>query len=257
MTRIFVGTSGYYYEDWRGLFYPKSLHRKDFLKYYCQYFNALELNTTFYQMPEKDKLIKYTDPDLQPLVLSMKAHRDITHGHAGTQVLREFMTEIKPVIECGILKILLFQFPFSFCYSEKAWDKIIMISREVPRIKPVIEFRHKSWFQEDILLRIRDLGIAVCAIDMPRLGKLPGQQLPITCSPAYMRFHGRNKDKWWDHKEPWERYDYLYTEKDLTKLIPSIREWIEKQTTAYIFFNNHYQGQAIKNAQLMMAFFAD
>ena len=253
-TEIHIGTSGYHYDDWKNVFYPEEIQPSDYLQHYSRFFNTLELNGTFYKLPNPEHLIKYTDEKLQPFTLSMKAYRGFTHGEGSRAVIREMLTAIQPVIRAGVLKTLLFQFPFSFKYSRDNWRKIEMVSEEVRGVAPVLEFRHRSWFDELVLDKLRESGLAVCGTDMPGIGKLPGCRLPQTGDLGYFRFHGRNAAKWWDHDQAWERYDYLYSDDLIKKLIPGLKCWLSERKTCYIFFNNHYRGQAVQNAQLLMAF---
>jgi uncharacterized protein YecE (DUF72 family) len=79
----------------------------------------------------------------------------------------------------------------------------------------VVEFRHGSWITEDTFGLLKDLELAYCSVDEPRLPNLPPPVIRATASPAYLRFRGRNREMWWTHAEAWERYDYLYTEQSV------------------------------------------
>lgn len=255
--QVYIGTSGYHYDDWKGTFYPSDAHSDDFLRRYCRFFNSLELNVSFYRMPDPAALEKFLHPDLKPLVLSMKAYRDLTHGEGNMQLLRTFMQSVKGLISGDCLKTILFQFPFSFSFSEKNWDRVLMFRGETPGVHPVMEFRHSSWFRQAVMDKFIEHKISICGTDMPGIGKLPGFKLPETCSPAYFRFHGRNTQKWWDHDHAWERYDYMYGEDLISSLAGKLKNWLRSHPEAYIYFNNHYRGQAVQNAQQLLAFFAD
>ena len=78
----------------------------------------------------------------------------------------------------------------------------------------------------------------------------------VTASPAYLRFHGRNREKWWIHAEAWERYDYLYTEAELSEWLPRIRSLAAGAETCFVFFNNHARGQAVANAAMLASLLA-
>lgn len=256
-SKVYIGTSGYHYDDWKSVFYPDGIQAGQYLYHYSRFFNALELNGSFYKLPDPEHLLKYNDTRLQPFHLSMKAYREITHGDGGRALIRQMLGAIEPVVKSGVLKTLLFQFPFSFKYSDAHMNKVEMISAEIHGVLPVMEFRHRSWFSDSAMAKLTELGIVVSGTDMPTMGKLPGCRLPETGDLGYVRFHGRNNAKWWDHEHAWERYDYLCSDDTIKGLLPALKQWINKRKTTYIFFNNHYRGQAVQNAQLLMAFLTD
>ncbi|MBN1297975.1 DUF72 domain-containing protein [bacterium] len=255
--RVNIGTSGYYYTDWKGHFYPDTLRKEDYLPYYRLFFDTVELNFSFYQMPVSTQLLRFADLALQPLSISMKAYRGITHEDADTELIEVFMSRVDVLIRAGILKTVLFQFPFSFRESPAGWEKLEGIVRHVHGVIPVVEFRHVSWFTPEALRRLEHLDIVVCGTDMPTLNDLPGCRLHSTHAVGYMRFHGRNAGTWWNRGDAYERYDYLYTRQELLDLVPALKKWISRHSEVYIFFNNHYRGQAVQNGQMMIAFLAD
>lgn len=255
--RVFIGTSGYNYNDWKDVFYSKSLRPDDQLLYYSRFFNALELNFSFYQMPESYRLQRFADPSLGGMAISMKAYRGITHQPLDTAVLNLFLERIRVLEDSGVLKTVLFQFPFAFQESIDAWKTLDLIAGGDHRWVPVVEFRHDTWFTDANMQRFRDMGIAVCATDMPTLRRLPGCRFHATHPTGYIRFHGRNARHWWHPREAWERYDYLYSRDEMLEIVPNVKRWMSRLNEAYIFFNNHYRGQAVRNAQMMMAFLVD
>jgi uncharacterized protein YecE (DUF72 family) len=255
--KIAIGTSGYFYSDWKGVFYPPSLPSRHYFSYYSNYFSALELNFSFYRIPAGGMLRKFLRPSVCLPDLSIKAFRGITHIHEPDSVIPVFLEAIKPLVEAGRIQTILFQFPYSFIPEKESWKLLEKIAMQNPGITGVVEFRHISWFSDANLRKTADLNLSVCALDMPDIGDLPGTQLPVTHQVGYMRFHGRNAEKWWNNRKSWERYDYLYPVNTLSNLLPALRNWIDQHRKVYLFFNNHYRGQAIQNAQTMMAFLAD
>ncbi len=251
-----IGTSGYSYNDWKGVFYPESMLQKDFFDYYALFFSALELNYTFYRMPTTVSLTRYSGLGRLCPVLSVKAYKSYTHEHQNTRPLIEMLSSLQPLIDNDRLKTILFQFPWSFRPGQYAWDKLHDISEAVQYCTPVVEFRHVSWFADDILQKLKQMNLSVCALDMPNNDDLPGTQFPITHQVGYMRFHGRNISQWWNSDAGWKRHNYLYTYTDLKQLLPQVRSWIQSHQQSFLFFNNHYRAQAVNNAQLLMAFLA-
>lgn len=255
--KIFIGTSGYSYTDWKSIFYPAALPPKNYLDYYSQFFSALELNFSFYQRPTERMLSRFQRPQIKIPVLSIKAFQGITHSQNPETAISAFLKSIQPLVHANKLAAVLFQFPYSFQPGENSWKLLEQIAMQHWGVVGVIEFRHISWFQEKNLRRVAEMNLSVCALDMPDIQGLPGKQLPVTHPIGYMRFHGRNTGKWWSHTEAWQRYDYLYSNKTLNSLMPELRDWIERHEKVFLFFNNHYRGQAVQNAQTLMAFLAD
>ena len=118
MTNL-IGTSGYDYPEWRGVFYPEDLKRKDFLPYYSTVFNALEVNSTFYNMPTAERLISFYERSEGRLNFSIKAIRLLTHEiDSNWQTAAEDLkSALNPLYEKDRLSALLFQFPQSFHYT--------------------------------------------------------------------------------------------------------------------------------------------
>lgn len=254
---LFIGTAGYSYPDWKNVFYPSTLPANRYLEHYTKFFNALEVNFTFYRMPSSRSIRNLTSMDYQELHLSFKAHQSLTHQSMEIPLLKEFLAGLEPLSDQNRVKTLLFQFPYSFQPCNEAWDRLSEIAHYVCGVVPVVEFRHSSWFTADTLGRLSGMGLAICAVDMPGTDDLPGVRLPVTHPVGYMRFHGRNQARWWKHEQAWQRYDYLYSERQLEGMLPELRTWMERHRTVYFYFNNHYRGQAVQNAQLLMAFLAD
>jgi len=130
-------------------------------------------------------------------------------------------------------------------------DRLKQFHDEFADIPVVVEFRNASWVSEDVfeLMRIEHLGY--CCVDEPRLRGLMPDTAITTSQIGYVRFHGRNADKWWAHLESHDRYDYLYSESELEEWLPKVREIVENTEQVFLFFNNHYEGKAVQNAQLL------
>ncbi|RMF33431.1 MAG: DUF72 domain-containing protein [Chloroflexi bacterium] len=90
-----------------------------------------------------------------------------------------------------------------------------------------------------------------CCVDQPRFRSLIPPIAVVTAPIAYVRFHGRNAEKWWNHQEAWERYDYQYTEEELREWVPKIRQMDQEATLTLAYANNHWQGQAVGTATML------
>ncbi len=257
LPEVIIGTSGYSYNDWKGIFYPDELPSSRYLEHYCKYFSGLELNYSFYRMPTVNSLKRFLAPKFASIKLSFKAFQGITHTRDDPNHLKNFMERMEVLISKDRLGAVLFQFPYSFRPCQESWDLLSKISAAVVGCVPVVELRHLAWFSSEQLLHLRELNLSVSALDMPDSDELPGIQLPATHQVGYMRFHGRNQSKWWIHENAWERYDYLYSAELIEARIADLKAWMALHKKVYFFFNNHYRGQAVQNAQLLMAFLAD
>ncbi|MGE5557361.1 MAG: DUF72 domain-containing protein [Bacillota bacterium] len=250
---ILVGTSGYSYLNWVGPFYPEGTKRDDMLQYYAARFPLTELDFTYYQMPglkTMEGLARKSPPGFS---FAVKAHRDMTHNKALSASGREeatrlFYGALAPLRERGKLSCILLQFPYAFQKNPSNMDALARFRDWIPDAPLVVEFRHISWVNEDTFDFLRGNGYNFCCVDEPALAGLFPPLAVATGPIGYIRFHGRNKAKWWRHKEAWERYDYLYSDAELMEWIPKIRI-LEKHTdTLLILFNNCHFGQAVRNA---------
>ena len=103
------------------------------------------------------------------------------------------------------------------------------------------------------LALLREAGVGFCNVDLPELPGLPPRTAFVTSETAYVRLHGRNAKKWWEHDEAWERYDYSYTTEELSEWVPRLLEMEAEAKRLYVFANNHWEGQSIATArQLVM-----
>ena len=284
MTDLLIGTSGYDYPEWKGVFYPEDLKRKDFLSYYATQFNALELNNTFYNMPTAERLLSFYERAEGKLKFSVKANRMLTHEiERNWQVEAEdFKMAVAPLQEKDCLAALLFQLPESFHYTN---DNRIYLARLIQKFEgfPVlIEFRHKEWIRPSVFegLEKREAGIVFC--DMPQLKNLPdgsAVNTPFIGSNAYIRLHGRNEGAWYASAQKGQReqaartavtstnangaktmgltgegangsarYCYDYSDEELAQFIPVVLKAGREGRKVQIYFNNHPNGSGAKNA---------
>lgn len=248
---IRIGTSGFDYEDWRGHFYPESLPRKSYLPYYADRFDALELNFSYYRMPGAAQLASMVERTAGKVEFSLKAHRAMTHERtAPPEVVAEFRAAVEPLSSAGRLGAVLAQFPNSFrqCEENRAYLKRLADGLGPPL---VVELRHAEWAVDPIVEWLGRIGVGFACVDEPQI---PGLMPPLavaSATPAYVRFHGRNAAKWYEHDRPEERYDYHYRADELGEWVKRIRDLERKAGKVLVFFNNHFQGKAVDSAQTM------
>ncbi|UCF10251.1 MAG: DUF72 domain-containing protein, partial [Candidatus Bipolaricaulota bacterium] len=248
---IHVGTSGYSFPDWVGTVYPADARPPDFLRHYARWFDAVEINATYYRIPPPqtfEAILHKTSPEF---VFAVKLPKEMTHEreHAA-DALRPFLDAIAPLREAGQLGAVLAQFPFSFRRSEEGLGHVERISAPfVAADIPInVEFRHSSWYDDAIPAALRAAGIGFVNVDLPHLPNLPGASNIVTSDVAYYRLHGRNAASWWNHPTPSDRYDYLYDDDELEAWAERVEAVATSTKTAFVFNNNCHLGQSVVNA---------
>lgn len=254
---IVVGTSGFSYKDWRGFFYPEGFPEGEMLSYYAQRFKAVEVNSTYYAIPGRrsvDSMIRKAQGQLE---FVLKAHQDLTHAREkAREALPAFRSILPPFLEAGRLGCVLAQFPYSFKPTSGNRDHLLWLREGLPDIPLVVEIRNQAWIDEEVRQLLWENQIGYCCVDEPRLPGLPGGVVWATGRIGYVRFHGRNWQKWWHHQEPAERYDYLYSEGELREWLPKLGELARATEKVFVFFNNHRHGQAAVNARMLLEMLA-
>lgn len=252
---IRVGCSGYSYDDWHGPFYPRALPAAGRLAYYCQHFTTLELNATYYRQPApaaSARLAAAVGPDFR---LAVKAWGGLTHDHpyATRADFRRFREGVAPLAEAGQLACVLAQFPQRFRPGPATEAFLGRLREEWPELPVCVEFRQASWQTDSWVERLAALGLGWCNVDAPDLRGLPAAGEVWTADPAYVRFHGRNAARWHEHEAAWERYDYRYQPAELAAWVPRIEHLAAVAGEVLVFFNNHYQAQAVLDARTLGA----
>lgn len=179
-------------------------------------------------------------------LFSVKANQEMTHvRQGGSDIFKAFIDVIQPLIQVGKLGCVLAQFPYSFnCY--KANREYLASFRDYMAGLPlVVEFRNAGWLNDDTFAWMRANNVNFCCVDEPQLPRLLPPVARVTGDIAYIRFHGRNASKWWQHEQAWERYDYTYRREELEEWIPKIAQMSTSARDTFIFANNHWRGQAV------------
>jgi uncharacterized protein YecE (DUF72 family) len=243
---LYFGTSGFSYNDWVDNFYPRKLPRKDWLRYYASEFNTLELNSTYYAIPQIITLKKMIEKTGEGFLFCIKANQEMTHIRQDNQsIFTNFLQALQPFIDTNKLGCILAQFPYSFSYNRQNLDYIEQFRDLIKELPIVIEFRNAQWIQPDVLDFLRRHNLGFCCVDEPKLPQLLPPIAEITSDIAYIRFHGRNAAKWWKHEYAYERYDYTYSEEELSEWLHKIKMLNVQASKTFVFANNHWRGQAI------------
>ena len=232
--QIFIGCSGWFYWHWRGAFYPAELPTKQWFAHYAAKFKTVELNAPVYSWPTVATVGSWIrQARRRPFVYTVKVCELITHikRFAGTKILvRDFgliADLLGPRMGC-----FLFQLPPSFHYTPARLKRIL--DHLDHRRRNVVEFRHKSWWNEKVYEAFRETGTILCSCSGPRLP----DELIKTADDIYIRFHGIKN---------WYRHDY--SKEELAVWAKRIDESGAK--TVWAYFNNDRDGYAIKNARAL------
>lgn len=253
---ILVGTSGFSYDDWVGPFYPEGITRPSMLGYYASQFPVVELDFTYYTMPGARSIAGLERKTPEGFRFCVKAHKTMTHQvpedpDAVKGEFDKFREAMAPLVGAGKLGCVLLQFPWGFKPSPESRDYVRRLPELLEGLPGVVEFRNSTWVSQDTFDLLKESGLGFCCVDEPRLKGLFPPLSVATSNLAYIRFHGRNADKWWNHSEAWERYDYLYSEQELREWVPKILRLADRCDTVYVLFNNCHRGQAATNAKQM------
>jgi uncharacterized protein YecE (DUF72 family) len=248
--KILVGTSGYSFDDWEGVFYPQGLPKGKRLDYYKDHFNVTEINSTYYRIPHAavfNNMAKKVNGDFEFMI---KTHRSFTHDRKGIEGSAvEFNNAVKPIVDSGRLSGFIAQFPFSFKFSDENLNYILAGRDLFPDAPLFVEFRHSSWDDKQVFETLRANHIGFCSVDEPNLPNLFPSKAAATTEVGYIRLHGRNAANWWGGGD---RYDYLYSEKELAEWKRRIEDLKSRTNKIYLFFNNCHLGQAVRNARMFL-----
>lgn len=227
-----IGCSGFYYKEWKEIFYPQGLPQKNWFSYYCEHFNTIEINSTFYKMPTLKSFEKWYADSPADFLFTIKAPRLITHYkllHDCNSLTSDFYRTISDGLK-EKLGCILFQFPPRFSYNENRLQQIISL---LPSgFDNVVEFRHTSWWSEEVYEKLAAYGIIFCGQSFP--SDLPDE--PICNQPTlYYRFHGK---------------PVLYkSEYDAQTIIDFKNQIPTEAERAFVYFNNTWGIGALNNSR--------
>jgi uncharacterized protein YecE (DUF72 family) len=217
--RFYVGTSGYSYKEWKGSFYPEKLAAKDMLPYYSSKLPAVELNNTFYRMPKREMVESWKEQVPESFRFSVKAAQRITHFKRLKEAADEtrYMLETVSALD-DRLGVVLYQLPPNM---KKDLERLETFLKNLPPHPPAaFEFRHPTWFDDDVLQLLRSENRALCISDTD---DLPVSHIDKTADWGYLRLRR-----------------VIYSTADL-------REWISRMKaqdwkTTFVFFKHEDEG---------------
>jgi uncharacterized protein YecE (DUF72 family) len=227
---IWIGTSGYNYPEWRGSFYPADLAAAKMLPYYAARFPTVEINYTFYRMPNEKLVAGWAAQTPSPYKLTLKAPRRITHDSR--------LKNCKPLVDAfcqaasslgGKLGALLFQLPPNLKKDLALFDQFL--ADLPPRVCAAFEFRHTSWLDEDVFARLAARNLALCVADSAKLAT----PVRVTADYAYFRLR-----------------DEGYTPADIGRWAETIAQATASLRDTFVYFKHEEQGKGPEFARLLM-----
>ena len=254
MSAIRVGTAGWMYKDWEGIVYPPPQRDFDRLGFMASLFDTNEINSTFYRIPPvsmaRDWARRVSHNDR--FLFTAKLYRGFTHdGNATAGDAKAVSDAMGALASAERLGAVLVQVPMSFRATEENRARLERIFERFAAFPLAAEFRHFSWNSPETLRFLEGNSVGFVNIDQPRLkGNLP-ETSHVIGPVAYYRFHGRNAAKWFGpDTSNEERYNYLYSDRELEPWAERIREGRSGRGDAKVFavMNNHFRGQAVANA---------
>jgi uncharacterized protein YecE (DUF72 family) len=232
--RWHIGCSGFAYKEWKEEFYPAGLPQSKWFSYYAQHFNTLELNVTFYRFPTLKSLQGWYDKAPDGFSFSAKVPRSITHYKKFVDTER-MICDFYELLEEGLrekLSCVLIQLPPTYTYSEERLERLIVHSN--PAFQIVIEFRHESWWREDVQKTLAEHRLSFCGVSFP---KISFDDAVINTPICYYRFHGVPKLFYSEYKPAF-----------LEKIYQQIADNTNIEEV-FIYFNNTASMAALHNAK--------
>jgi len=233
MKKLCIGTSGWFYDEWNGVFYPEDVSTENRLPFYSQHFDTVEINNTFYHMPSLSSVEAWQAKVSKNFTFSVKLSRYITHLKRlkdCEESLNFFMDRMASLQKK--LGPILIQLPPSFKQDLPRLNEFLSYA---PRGHLyVVEFRHPSWYEEEVYKLLRKHSVALCITDLK--GKLSAPE--VTSNFTYIRLHG-----------PRSAYSGEYGTRRLKVWQERIEQWRAKKLSVYCYFDNDAKGAAVKDAQ--------
>lgn len=231
--RIHIGTSGWHYAHWRGPFYPEDLKAEEYLEYYRRRFRTVEVNNTFYGLPEKETLRQWRSQVSPSFIFSVKASRYITHLKKLKEASKAVSTFLRRVeVLSGALGPVLFQLPPAWRFNP---DRLEAFVQELPRgFRYAFEFRDASWFEKETLRILERAGAAFCIYEWA--GVLSPKA--VTADFVYIRLHGPRKAAYRGH----------YATRVLAGWAGALSTWSSQGKEIFCYFDNDEKGYAARDA---------
>ena len=232
MKPVRIGCSGWNYKHWRESVYPAGLAARRWLEHYAGLFDTVEVNATFYRLPTQKAVAGWVAQTPHDFVFTIKASRYLTHIKRLSELeggVSLFYERIEPLVRSPKMGPILWQLPESFHRND---DRLAAALAALPGGRHCFEFRHASWFADDVYALLRSHGAALVIGDAP---KRPFQTHELTADWTFVRFHyghrGRNGN---------------YSERELEEWARRFDAW-RRDVEVFAYFNNDWNAYAVRN----------
>jgi len=240
MVEFAFGTCGWSYAEWEGIFYPKKSGK---LSQYCKIFPTVEIDSTFYALPNEGTVRGWVTRTPSDFTFSAKLPQTITHkkelklDQGIEEELNQFINVMTPLIESGKLATVLAQLPPRMEFDAEKLESFFSILPK--QVHFAVEFRNNSWLRNETFKILENNKVSFTIVDEPLLPP----EVHVTSDIAYIRWHGRGFRPW---------FNYKYSEEELESWVPKVREAASKSRKVLGYFNNHFHGYAPENTLQMM-----
>jgi uncharacterized protein YecE (DUF72 family) len=240
--KFHIGTSGWSYKDWVGIFYPKNLKTTEWLAHYAKTFDCTEINASFYRLPQKKTVINWVNKVPRHFLFCPKMSKYLTHIKRlkdPEEPLERFFEIFEPMKEK--LGPVLIQLPATVKFDyDIAAHFYKLLKRKYRQYSFAMEVRHETWFTEDSYTLMAKYDVAFV---MSHSGNHFPYAETITAKNIYFRFHG-----------PGSLYNTKYDDATMQKYAKLFKKWMSKGHELWIFFNNYWYGYGIENALALERF---
>lgn len=238
--QLWVGTSGWTYDDWNGVFYPPDVKGSSRLDYYVTQFQAVEVNATFYRYPTANMITAWNRRMPAGFHLAVKAPRRITHVKRLEECMPDWTEFSRRIRDLHALRVILWQLPPSVGLDLPRLASFLDLLDQstIANVRQAFEFRHKGWWTDEVARLLEKQHAAFVAISHPTL---PSEIMPTT-DFLYIRFHGLGR----------QLYRYDYSQEELSEWVDRVVEVCRQRSVhnIYAFFNNDFEANAVKNARV-------
>jgi len=235
--RLHIGTSGWSYDSWRDNFYGDT-PKKNWLRFCAGRFTAIEVDATFYRLQTRETFVRWRKETPRGFRFAIKANRYLTHSKKLKDPLPAIRLEREHAAGLGDkLAVVVWQLPHNFKKNLERLETFARALNAWRKVRHAIEFRHESWFREDVLECLKAHRIAVCqsdATDWPMWGA-------VSTDLVYVRLHGHTRT-----------YASRYGKKGLAPWVKRIRRWLREGQDVHCYFDNDAFGAAPKDAGLLL-----
>ena len=233
MSEIRVGCSGWNYSHWRERVYPKGLPPKRWLEHYAGLFDTVEINNTFYRLPRETAVRGWVEQSPRGFLFSVKMSRYITHirrlGGLETGVPL-FYDRITPLYLSPKMGPVLWQLPPTFKRND---ERLATTLASLPPGRHCFEFRHPTWYVDEVYELLRQHGVALVIPDSP---KYPFRELVTTTDWTFIRFHHGTRGRRGN-----------YSDREIAEWAERIAGWRNEGLDVYAYYNNDWEGYAVRN----------